>query len=86
MAIWDVRVLHPQSFLIEIFRQEQAMVLTKLDQQATGRGRSLSELLDIPNATAPGRRTGRPLPFDGLLQNFAGAAGVRASGKTVARN
>ncbi len=53
LARWGVRALHPQSFLIEIFRQEQAVVLTKLDQQATDRGRSLSQLLDILNATVP---------------------------------
>ena len=53
LATWGVRALHPQSFLIEIFRQEQAVVLTKLDQQATDRGRSLSQLLDILNATLP---------------------------------
>lgn len=54
LAAWGVRVLHPQSFLIEIFRQEQAVVLTKLEQQAADRGRSLSQLLDILNATVPG--------------------------------
>jgi len=48
-----VRALHPQSFLIEIFRQEQAVVLTKLEQQAADRGRSLSQLPDILNATVP---------------------------------
>ncbi len=51
--MWGVRALHPQSFLIELFRQEQALVLTKLDQQAIDRGRSLSQLLDILNATVP---------------------------------
>jgi hypothetical protein len=34
LARWRVRALHPQSFLIEIFRQEQAVVMTKLAQQA----------------------------------------------------
>jgi predicted nucleic acid-binding protein len=53
LATWGVRALHPQSFLIEVFRQEQAVVLTKLEQQAADRGRSLSQLLDILNATAP---------------------------------
>ena len=53
LATWGVRALHPQSFLIEIFRQEQAVVLTKLGQQAADRGRSLSQLLDILNATVP---------------------------------
>ena len=53
LAMWGVRALHPQSFLIELFRQEQAVVLTKLDQQANDRGRSLSQLLNILNATVP---------------------------------
>ena len=53
LATWGVRALHPQSFLIEIFRQEQAVVLTKLEQQAADRGRSLSQLLDILNGTVP---------------------------------
>jgi hypothetical protein len=51
--MWGVRALHPQSFLIEIFRQEQAVVMTKLEQQAADRGRSLRQLLDILNATVP---------------------------------
>jgi hypothetical protein len=53
LATWGVRALDPQSFLIEVFRQEQGVVLTKLDQQAADRGRSLSQLLDILNATVP---------------------------------
>jgi hypothetical protein len=53
LARWGVRALHPQSFLIEIFRQEQAVVLTKLEQQAADRRRSLSQLLGILNATVP---------------------------------
>ena len=53
LATWGVRALHPQSFLVEVFRQEQGVVLTKLDQQATDRRRSLSQLLNILNATVP---------------------------------
>jgi len=53
LAMWGVCALHPQSFLIEIFREEQAVVMTKLDQQAADRGRSLSQLLNILNATVP---------------------------------
>jgi hypothetical protein len=37
LAMWGVRALHPQYFLIEIFRQEQAVVMTKLEQQAADR-------------------------------------------------
>lgn len=50
---WGVRVLHPQSFLIGIFRQEQQAVIAKLEQQAVDRGRSVRQLLDIFSATVP---------------------------------
>ncbi len=53
LARWGVHVLHPQSFLIEIFRREQDVVVTKLQQQAADRGRTLRQLLDILNATVP---------------------------------
>jgi len=51
---WGIRALHPQSFLIEIFRQEESVVMTKLEQQAADRRRTLRELLDILSATVPG--------------------------------
>jgi hypothetical protein len=50
---YGVRALHPQSFLIEIFREEQALVMTKLEEQAADRGRSLRQLLDILSSTVP---------------------------------
>jgi hypothetical protein len=50
---WAVRVLHPQSFLIEIFRQEESVVLAKLEQQAADRGRTVPQLLEILRATVP---------------------------------
>jgi predicted nucleic acid-binding protein len=50
---WGIRALHPQSFLIEIFRQEESVVMMKLQQQAADRRRSLRELLDILGATLP---------------------------------
>lgn len=50
---WGIRALHPQSFLIEIFRQEESVVVTKLQQQAADRRRRLRELLDILSATVP---------------------------------
>jgi hypothetical protein len=37
---WAIRPVHPQTFLIDIFRQEEALVLTKLQQQATDRSRN----------------------------------------------
>ena len=53
LAPWGIRALHPQSFLIEIFRQEESLVITKLEQQAADRSRTLRQLLDILNATVP---------------------------------
>jgi len=53
LVMWGVRALHPESFLIEIFRQEQALVKAKLQQQAGDRGRSMSQLLDILKGTVP---------------------------------
>jgi hypothetical protein len=50
---WGIAALHPQSFLIEIFRQEQALAMAKLEQQAADRGRTLRQLLNILSATAP---------------------------------
>jgi hypothetical protein len=50
---WGISALHPQSFLIEILRQEQALVKAKLEQQATDRGRSLRQLLKILSETVP---------------------------------
>ncbi len=50
---WGIRALHPQSFPIEIVRQEESVVMTKLEQQAADRRRSLRELLDILSATVP---------------------------------
>lgn len=51
---WGICALHPQSFLIETFRQEESLIMTKLEQQAADRRRSLRELLDILGATVPG--------------------------------
>jgi hypothetical protein len=50
---WGIRALHPQSFLIEIFRHEESVVIAKLEQQAADRRRSLRELLDVLNTTVP---------------------------------
>ena len=49
-----IRALHPQPFLVESFRWEQALVLEKPKQQAADRGRSLRQLLDIMGTTVPG--------------------------------
>jgi len=50
---WKIRALHPQSFLIEIFREDQMLVIQKLEQQAADRRRSLRELLHVLAATVP---------------------------------
>jgi hypothetical protein len=50
---WGIRARHPQSFLIEIFRQEESAVMMKLEQQAADRHRTLRHLFDILNATVP---------------------------------
>jgi predicted nucleic acid-binding protein len=50
---WGIRALHPQSFLSEVFRQEQTVVMTKLEQQAADRRRTLRELLRILSSTVP---------------------------------
>jgi len=48
---WGVLAQHPKSLLSEVFRQEQALVMAKLEQQAGDR--SLSQLLDILKDTVP---------------------------------
>ena len=48
-----IRALHPETFLIEIFRQDEAVVLMKLQQQAADRDRSLRQLLAVLKATVP---------------------------------
>ena len=50
---WGVRALHPQSFLSEIFLEEQMLVKRKLEQQAADRSRSLRQLLNLLSATVP---------------------------------
>jgi hypothetical protein len=50
---WGVTAIHPQSFLIEIFRQEPELVIAKLKQQAADRNRSLPQLMKILRATVP---------------------------------
>lgn len=51
---WGIRALHPEAFLIEIVRQEGSIVMTKLEQQAADRGRTIQQLLAVLNATVPG--------------------------------
>ncbi len=51
---WGVTAVHPEAFLIDLFRQEPGLVLAKLEEQATDRGRSLSALLNTLARTVPG--------------------------------
>jgi hypothetical protein len=50
---WGICVVHPETFLVETFRQEHTLVMTKLQQQAADRSRSLRQLLDILSASVP---------------------------------
>jgi len=50
---WAVRVLHPQSFLIELWRESPGEVLLKLDQQASDRNREVGQLLQLLRHTVP---------------------------------
>lgn len=45
LAPWGVRALHPQSFLIEIFRQEESTVMMKPGQQTDDPRRLLNQQL-----------------------------------------
>jgi predicted nucleic acid-binding protein len=53
LALWGIRALHPQSFLIEVFRKEQTAVTMKMKQQAADRGRSFRQLLEILRTAVP---------------------------------
>jgi predicted nucleic acid-binding protein len=50
---WNIRAIHPERFLIRVFRQEQALVFEKLERQVADRNRSLQQLLEILVATVP---------------------------------
>ncbi|MGA9627510.1 MAG: hypothetical protein WBQ65_23755 [Bryobacteraceae bacterium] len=50
---WGIRAMHPQAFLIGIFRQEEVLAMAKLERQAADRNRSLRQLLEILSATVP---------------------------------
>ena len=50
---WNVLAVHPQDFLSELFRQDAALVVMKLRQQAADRDRSLDQLLKILSGSVP---------------------------------
>lgn len=50
---WGVRAPHPQAFLADLYRQEPAIVMAKLERQVTERRRALRDLLAILRKTAP---------------------------------
>jgi hypothetical protein len=51
---WGVVARHPESFLSTLYRQEPALVVKKLLDQAADRNRSLPELLNTLAKTVPG--------------------------------
>jgi hypothetical protein len=53
VAPWGITALHPQQFLVELYRQEPQRVLKSLEMQAMDRKRSLGQLLAILQATVP---------------------------------
>ena len=50
---WNILAVHPRDFLSELFRQEGALVVMKLKQQAADRDRSLDQLLKILSGSVP---------------------------------
>ena len=48
---WGIHAMHPQAFPIAIFRQEQALVVTRLERQATDRRCPVRQLLDNLSTT-----------------------------------
>jgi hypothetical protein len=50
---WGIQAVHPDAFLTELFRQEEAVVMAKLKQQAADRGRAMQQLLRILEAAVP---------------------------------
>jgi hypothetical protein len=50
---FGIRAFHPQVFLIQLFRRDQALVLAKLRQQAADRNRTLPQLLGLLAKTVP---------------------------------
>jgi hypothetical protein len=47
------RAVHPQTFLIDLYRLEPTTVMAKLERQAADRSRTLTRLLEILGATVP---------------------------------
>ncbi|HYZ86325.1 MAG TPA: PIN domain-containing protein [Bryobacteraceae bacterium] len=50
---WNVCALHPQAFLLKLFRAEPELVLKRLVDQAADRGRDVRALLKVLQATVP---------------------------------
>ena len=50
---WNIQAMHPQDFLAELFRQEQAVVITQIAQQTGDRSRSFSQLLKLLSISVP---------------------------------
>ena len=50
---WGVTAVHPESFLTDLFAQDPDLVQTKLEAQASDRGRRVTQLLSTLGATVP---------------------------------
>ena len=50
---WNVVAIHPQQFLVELFRMAPGVVLSKLQEQAEARNRSMKQLLATLKLTVP---------------------------------
>ena len=53
LSVWGVQALHPQTFFIDLYREDPAIVMAKLERQAADRSRPLAKLPEILSLTAP---------------------------------
>ena len=53
LSRWDITALHPQAFLTKMLSLQPEIMLTKLRQQASERGRTLRQLLRILQVPVP---------------------------------
>jgi len=50
---WGIRALHPQTFLVELLRDDPGAVIAKLRLQASDRKRTLEDLLQVLKQAVP---------------------------------
>ena len=53
LAPWEVTAWHPGEFLCSLYRENRLTVLNRLQQQASDRGRSMTDLIHLLAATVP---------------------------------